>query len=56
MSYSKPFHNTLNYVSTENIEEVTKFYKLGDKTFETDFNVSELQNVLRTVGWHRHFI
>ena len=34
----KPFHNTLNYASTANIEEVTKFYNLGDKTFETDFN------------------
>ena len=35
-SYSKPFHNTLNYTSTANIEEVMKFYNLGDKTFETD--------------------
>ena len=33
-----PFHNTLNYASTTNIEEVTKCYNLGDKTFETDFN------------------
>ena len=33
----KPFHNTLNYASTANIEEVMKFYNLGDKTFETDF-------------------
>ena len=37
LSYSKPFHNTLNYASTANIEEVTKFYNPGDKTFETDF-------------------
>ena len=36
--YSKPFHNTLNYASAANIEEVMKFYNLGDKTFETDFN------------------
>ena len=36
-SYSKPFHNTLNYASTGNIEEVMKFYNLGDKTLETDF-------------------
>ena len=35
---SKPFHNTLNYVSAANIEEVMKFYNLGDKTFETDFS------------------
>ena len=35
---SKPFHNTLNYASTANIEEVTKFYNLGYKTFETDFS------------------
>ena len=32
LSYSKPFHNTLNYVSTANIEKVMKFYNLGDKT------------------------
>ena len=39
LSYSKPFHNTLNYASTANIEEVMKFYNLGHKTFETDFNI-----------------
>ena len=33
-----PFHNTLNYASNANIEEVMKFYNLGHKTFETDFN------------------
>ena len=38
LSYSKPFHNTLNYASTANIEEVMKFYNLGHKTFETDFS------------------
>ena len=38
LSYSKPFHNTLNYNSTANIEEVMKFYNLGDKTFETYFS------------------
>ena len=38
LSYSKPFHNTLNYASTANIEEIMKFYNLGHKTFETDFN------------------
>ena len=36
LSYSKPFHNTLNYASTANIEEVMQFYNLGDKTLETD--------------------
>ena len=36
--YSKRFYNTLNYASTANIEEVMKFYNLGDKTFKTDFN------------------
>ena len=35
LSYSKPFHNTLNCA---NIEEVMKFYNLGDKTFETRFS------------------
>ena len=37
LSYSKPSNNTLNYASTANIEEVMKFYNLGDKPFETDF-------------------
>ena len=37
LSYSKPFHNTSNYASTANIEEVMKFYNQGDKTFETAF-------------------
>ena len=40
LSCSKPFHNTLNYASTVNIEEVMKFYNIGDKSFETDFNYS----------------
>ena len=26
----------VNYASAANIEEVMKFYNLGDKTFETD--------------------
>ena len=30
----------MNYTSTANIEEVMKFYNLGDKTFETDFSNS----------------
>ena len=38
LSYSKPFHNTLNHAPTANIEEVMKFSNLGDKTFETDFS------------------
>ena len=42
LSYSKPFHNTLNYASTTNIEEVMKFYNPGGKTFETDFNFNVL--------------
>ena len=39
LSCSKPFHNTSNYVSTANIEEVMKFYNQGDKTLETDFSI-----------------
>ena len=39
LSYSKPFHKTLKYASTANIEEVMQFYNLGDKTFEADFNL-----------------
>ena len=38
LSYSEPFHDTLNYASTANIEEVMKFRNLGDKTFETEFS------------------
>ena len=38
LSYSKPFHDTLNYASTANIEEVLKLYNLGHETFETDFS------------------
>ena len=38
LSCSKPFHNTLNYASAANIEQVMKFFSLGDKTFETDFS------------------
>ena len=40
MSLSKPFWNNLNYASTANIREVMKFYNLGDKSFETDFEKS----------------
>ena len=39
VSCSKPFQNALNYASTANIEEILKFYNLGDKTFETSFNL-----------------
>ena len=38
LSFSKPFHNTLNYAYTSNIK-VMKFYNLGDKSFETDFSI-----------------
>ena len=38
LSVYTPFQTTLNYVFTANIGEVMKFYNLGDKTFETDFN------------------
>ena len=34
------FQNNWNYASNSNIWEVTKFYNLGDKTFETDFSFS----------------
>ena len=34
LSYSKPFYSTLNYASTANIQEVRKFYNLGDKLFK----------------------
>ena len=50
LSYSKPFHNTLNYASTTNIEEVMEFYNLGDKTFETDFSQNGRECVIRLVS------
>ena len=34
------------YSSTSNIEEVMKFYNLGHKTFETDFNINMINWVL----------
>ena len=34
--YSKPLYNTLNYASTANILEVSKFYNVGDKRLEID--------------------
>ena len=50
LSCSKPFHNTLNYASTTNTEEVMKFYNLGDKTFETDFGQNGRECVIRLVS------
>ena len=40
LSVSLTFQNNLNYASTLNIREVIKFYNLGNKSFETDFNYS----------------
>ena len=38
----------MNYASTANIEEVMKFYILGDKAFETDFSIySDSNNMFR---------
>ena len=50
LSYSKLIHNILNYASTANIEEVMKFYYLGDKTFETDFSRLLLTKLSSLVG------
>ena len=49
LSYSKPFHNTLNYASTANIEEVIKFYNVGDKTFDTDFSTCTVFTALMKI-------
>ena len=47
----KPSHNTLNYASTANIEEVMKFYNVGHKTFETDFSIFDWgENSLNYLG------
>ena len=40
LSFWKTFQNILNYASTSNIQEDMKFYKIGDKSFETDFSVA----------------
>ena len=40
---------TLNYASAANIEEVMKFYNLGDKTFEADFSHNGRECVIRFV-------
>ena len=50
LSYSQPFHNTLNYASNTNIEEVMKFYDLSDKKFETDFSQNGRECVIRLVS------
>ena len=47
LSFLKTFQNNLNYPSTSNIREVEKFYNLGDKTFETDFNSDTLISNLK---------
>ena len=43
----------MNYASTANIEEVMKFYNLGGKTFETDFNISwdDMKKFSMTLNW-----
>ena len=43
------FQNNLNYSSTSNIGEVIKFYNLGHKTFETDFNTIKY-NIIKISG------
>ena len=60
LSYSKPFHNTLNNASTANIEEAMKFHNLGDKTFETDFIQLKFVDLIPAVkicltSGHKHF-
>ena len=53
LSYSKLFHNILNYASTANIEaniEEVRFIKLGDKTFETDFSEKWYKAVSKKVA------
>ena len=37
LSFWKTCQNILNYASTSNIQEDMKFYNIGDKSFETDF-------------------
>ena len=32
----------MNYASTSSIREVIKYFNVGDKTFETDFNTAAL--------------
>ena len=47
LSFSETFQSNLYYASTLNILEVIKFYIVGHKSFETDFNS---QNILLSLG------
>ena len=40
LSVPLTFQNNVNYASTLNVWEGRKFYNLGNKSFETDFNYS----------------
>ena len=46
LSYSKP----LIYASPTNTEEVAKFYNLGDRTFEIDFNNQKIAQIKIETG------
>ena len=51
LSFWKTFQNILNYASTSNIQEDMKFYKIGDKSFETDFSISFGFKILLNHCW-----
>ena len=44
LSFSLTFQNNLNYASLSNIREVTKFYNLCKKSFETEFSSLQVKN------------
>ena len=55
LSYSKPLYSTLNYASAVNIQEVMKFYNLGNKSFETDFNL-HVRFIFDNFHFRTHFL
>ena len=37
LSFSKPFWNSFNFASTSNVQEVIRFDRLSENSFETNF-------------------
>ena len=43
LSHAKPFHSTLKYACTSNIEEVMKLYNPGDKLLKQTLILTSVQ-------------
>ena len=48
LSFWKTFPDILNYASTSNSQEDMMFYNLGDKSFDTDLSIAQL-NVFHAI-------